>query len=91
VPIKAVAASMLCDDISGRVADRGPACALGPTTEYDDAQLSVIVPLHNEAENVLPLAESVFKAVGEHRWWDELVLVDDRSTDATWAGHSERA
>jgi hypothetical protein len=31
VPLEAVAGSMLCDDNSGRVAERGPACALGPT------------------------------------------------------------
>ena len=44
--------------------------------------LSVVVPLFNEAENVLPLVESVRKALRDQEDW-ELVLVDDGSNDAT--------
>ncbi|MFM1767914.1 MAG: hypothetical protein RJA22_443 [Verrucomicrobiota bacterium] len=44
----------------------------------------MVVPLYNEADNVLPLAREVAAALAplEHTW--ELVLVDDASTDATW-------
>jgi glycosyltransferase involved in cell wall biosynthesis len=45
-------------------------------------ELSVIVPLYNEAANVLPLYEAVQTALdGVGRW--ELLLVDDGSRDAT--------
>jgi dolichol-phosphate mannosyltransferase len=47
-------------------------------------EISVIVPVYNEEDNVLPLAGQVASALAsEPRRW-ELVLVDDCSTDATW-------
>jgi dolichol-phosphate mannosyltransferase len=52
-------------------------------------ELSVIVPVFNEADNILPLAREVAAALrAEPRAW-ELVLVDDASTDATWARIAE--
>ncbi len=46
--------------------------------------LSLVVPLHNESENVLPLARRVFEVFANDRRSLELILVDDGSTDATW-------
>lgn len=48
------------------------------------AEISIIVPVFNEAENVIPLAREV-AAVMETtgRAW-ELIFVDDASTDDTW-------
>jgi dolichol-phosphate mannosyltransferase len=46
--------------------------------------LSVVVPLHNEAPNVLPLAQQLFKALANQADEVELLLVDDASTDDTW-------
>jgi dolichol-phosphate mannosyltransferase len=46
--------------------------------------ISVIVPLYNEAGNVLPLASRIFAAVGENPAGVELILVDDCSSDETW-------
>ena len=48
-------------------------------------EISVIVPMYNEAGNVAPLAAEVFAALREERRAIELVLVDDASTDDTWA------
>jgi dolichol-phosphate mannosyltransferase len=48
-------------------------------------QLSVVVPLHDEADNVLPLAERIMEAVGVLPGGMELLLVDDASIDATWS------
>ena len=46
--------------------------------------LSVIVPLFDEEESVVPLVEAVRRALDEGGPW-ELVLVDDGSTDGTAA------
>jgi len=57
----------------------GPSLQNSPRPE-----LSVIVPLRNEAANVLPLVQQVLKALGELPRPMELILVDDASTDNTW-------
>lgn len=44
--------------------------------------LSVVVPVRNEAENILPLIEEIHGAL-EGRWEFEVVYLDDGSTDAT--------
>jgi dolichol-phosphate mannosyltransferase len=46
-------------------------------------EITVIVPVLNEAGNVLPLAREVVAALGSRDF--ELVFVDDGSTDGTWA------
>jgi len=46
--------------------------------------LSVVVPLKDECENVRPLVDRVREALRESGEW-ELVLVDDGSTDGTFA------
>lgn len=43
---------------------------------------SVVVPAHNEEENIRPLYEAVKKVMGALGEW-ELILVDDGSTDRT--------
>jgi dolichol-phosphate mannosyltransferase len=47
-------------------------------------EISIIVPMFNEADNVAPLAEQVIAALRAETRPFELVLVDDASTDATW-------
>jgi len=47
-------------------------------------QLSVVVPLYNEVDNVIPLVDAVTAALGASGSW-ELILVDDGSTDGTVA------
>jgi len=47
-------------------------------------EISIIVPMFNEADNVAPLAQQTFAALREERRPIELVLVDDASTDGTW-------
>jgi glycosyltransferase involved in cell wall biosynthesis len=47
-------------------------------------QLSVVVPLYNEVDNVIPLVDAVTAALGASESW-ELILVDDGSTDGTAA------
>jgi glycosyltransferase involved in cell wall biosynthesis len=47
-------------------------------------EISVIVPLFNEVDNVAPLARQILAALGAQPQTFELVLVDDASTDGTW-------
>jgi len=54
------------------------------TTPDYDGRISVVVPVRNEADNVLPLACEICAAldgVAEY----EVIFVDDASQDATWA------
>ena len=46
--------------------------------------ISIIVPVFNEAENILPLTQEVALALRNERRTYELVFVDDASTDQTW-------
>lgn len=52
---------------------------------------SVVVPLYNEEENLAPLVEAIFREVGSHPAFLELVLVDDGSRDRTAALAQEAA
>ena len=47
-------------------------------------EVSIVVPVYNEADNVLPLVREVSAAMSGQARRFELVLVDDASTDATW-------
>ncbi|MSU21915.1 MAG: glycosyltransferase [Pedosphaera sp.] len=46
--------------------------------------LSILVPVFNEEDNILPLAEEVAHALRNEVRSYELVFVDDASTDGTW-------
>lgn len=47
-------------------------------------ELSIIVPVYDEADNILPLAREVSEAMKNVGMDYELVLVDDASKDSTW-------
>lgn len=47
-------------------------------------ELSIVVPVFNEEDNVLPLVEEVRRAFKDAALDYELVFVDDGSTDNTW-------
>ena len=51
-------------------------------TEGHALPLSIVVPLYNERENVVPLIEAIRQALGPGGKW-EILLVDDGSTDGT--------
>lgn len=46
-------------------------------------QLSVVIPLYNEAGNILPLVEGCVRVLGPRSRPFEIILVDDGSTDTT--------
>ncbi len=61
-----------------------PAIALPTPSAGLPGLISVVVPLWNEAENVLPLVRQVVAAFVEAGRDIELLLVDDASSDGTW-------
>jgi dolichol-phosphate mannosyltransferase len=52
-----------------------------PSSEPEVA-VSIVVPVRNEAENIVPLIEEITAALGG-RWVYEIIYVNDGSTDAT--------
>ncbi len=50
----------------------------------DSPSLSLVVPLRDEADNVVALVEEVAAVLTPHGVRYELILVDDGSTDGTW-------
>jgi glycosyltransferase involved in cell wall biosynthesis len=46
--------------------------------------VSIVVPVFNEAENIQPLYDSIKSAMGETSYNWETVLIDDGSTDGTY-------
>src|SRR5258708_37748643 len=46
--------------------------------------ISVVVPLFNEAGNVQPLSRRILETLGAGARPIELIMVDDASTDETW-------
>ena len=56
-----------------------PFPALGEEGDF----LSIVVPLHDEEDNVLPLATQVQAAMATSPWPWQLILVDDGSRDRT--------
>ena len=46
--------------------------------------LSVVVPVYNEEDNILPLVSAVHNALSDERRQWELLIVDDGSSDDTW-------
>lgn len=47
-------------------------------------ELSIVVPVYNEEENILPLTRELQTAFANAHWSYEIVFVDDASTDRTW-------
>jgi glycosyltransferase involved in cell wall biosynthesis len=47
--------------------------------------LSIVVPLYNEEESLPELAEWIDRVCTEHNYRYEVIMVDDGSTDSSWA------
>lgn len=50
----------------------------------DTPEISIIVPVKDEQDNVIPMLEEVGAASSVWPWRWELIYVDDGSTDGTW-------
>ncbi len=57
----------------------------GGQTDGPELDLSVVVPLYNEMENVEPLTEWMLEVLQADSGTFEVILVDDGSSDDTWA------
>ena len=47
-------------------------------------QLSVVIPLYNEAESLPPLFEWIDRVMTEHQFDYEIIFINDGSTDQSW-------
>jgi len=56
---------------------------MSPKRAIEGLSFSLIIPLYNEEENVPLLIETIFKEIGNHPAFLEVVLVDDGSRDKT--------
>jgi glycosyltransferase involved in cell wall biosynthesis len=54
-----------------------------PSVTSDRIELSVVIPLYNEADNVAPLCQSLLAALRNQPRNFEIILVNDGSTDRT--------
>jgi glycosyltransferase involved in cell wall biosynthesis len=54
------------------------------TSNVQDPVLSVVAPLYNESQNVLPLVQWILQALESYPHPFEVILVDDGSRDDTW-------
>lgn len=59
--------------------------------ETTDKLLSVILPSHNEEDNIFPAAERVSEILNGAHIKHEIIFVNDGSTDRTWEKISEAA
>ena len=53
-----------------------------PSSDAAAVDVTIVVPVRNEAENVSPLIAEIVSALGG-RWSYEIIYVNDGSTDAT--------
>jgi glycosyltransferase involved in cell wall biosynthesis len=56
---------------------------MSPSGHHGDERLSLVVPIYNEVDNVLPLVTQVQAAMAASPWPWQLILVDDGSQDGT--------
>ena len=54
-----------------------------PPTDLQSQRLSLVIPLYNEQENVVPLLQRVHECLNDYPADWELILVDDGSSDGT--------
>lgn len=47
--------------------------------------ISIIIPLYNEEESLPELVDWIEKVCKEHRYTHEIIMIDDGSTDGSWA------
>ena len=46
--------------------------------------VSIVIPCHNEEENISRTLDGLFKVIENHRYTFEIIAVDDGSKDGTW-------
>src|ERR1700758_3438470 len=65
--------------------DNGAAASARPRRAATAVDVSIVIPLYDEEDNIAPLYRAVKDALGSCPWRYELVLVDDGSKDWTFA------
>ena len=57
---------------------------LDTAADRENPDLSIVIPCHNEEENLRPLIAAIEEAVAPLRWSYEIIVTDDCSTDKSW-------
>jgi len=65
--------------------------SLTPGPDANAPDISLVIPCFNEEESVDELVAEVFEVLAAHELDAEVILVDDGSTDGTWAKLREQA
>ena len=47
--------------------------------------ISIVIPLYNEEESLPPLVEWIEKVVAQHQYSCEIIMINDGSSDSSWA------
>ncbi len=55
------------------------------TTESTNPDLSIVIPVYNEEQNIEPLVAWIHRALQAFEGTYEVLFIDDGSTDGTWA------
>jgi glycosyltransferase involved in cell wall biosynthesis len=53
-------------------------------THRDSTYLTIVIPLYNEEDAVIPLIQAVGETILQFAFNSEIILIDDGSTDRTW-------
>ncbi|MDO9006522.1 MAG: glycosyltransferase family 2 protein [Aquabacterium sp.] len=56
---------------------------VAPLPAVPDHHLSIVVPMYNEVDNVVPFVTAVHEALANYAWPWELIIVNDGSRDGT--------
>lgn len=60
-------------------------CIIMQTTQISKFDISIVVPLYNEAESLPELAEWIKRVMEAHKFAYEIIFVNDGSTDESWS------
>jgi dolichol-phosphate mannosyltransferase len=53
--------------------------------------ISIVIPVYNEQDTILPLHDQIRAVAGEHGYQLDVLFVDDGSSDASWSRIAERS
>jgi dolichol-phosphate mannosyltransferase len=59
--------------------------AIEPAMTTTETEISVVIPCHNEQDNLQPLVAAIRAALDPLKRTYEIIVTDDQSSDGSWA------